>query len=380
MSAPRFLTAEHRQFQEVFRRYVQATLVPQLPSWERERCVPRSAWKDLGAHGYLCPCVPSEYGGAGADFGYAYLINHELGRTGWTLGFGLHSDIIVPYLTHHGSEEQKRRWLPGCVSGDLITAVAMTEPGTGSDLQAVATTATRDGDHYVLDGQKTFISNGASCDLVIVVCRTDPKASGTRALSLLVVEAGTPGFVKGRKLEKMGLHSQDTAELFFEDCRVPVANRLGEEHQAFRYLMARLQEERLVVAIEGQAIGERILELSLEYAKTRQAFKKPIGEFQHNQFKLAEMATEVALGRSFVDDLTQDHLDGQDIVTKVSMAKWWIGEMVNRLAYAGVQLHGGYGYIEEYEISRLYRDVRMRSIAAGTTEIMKQTIARRMGL
>ena len=375
----RFLTDEHRQFQEVLRRYLKNKIVPNMDKWEEERSIPRSIWKDLGAQGYLCPCVPAEYGGADADFGYAYVFNHELGKTGYTLGFGLHSDIIVPYLTMYGSPEQKQRWLPGCVSGDIITAIAMTEPGTGSDLQAIATTAVKDGDQYVINGSKTFISNGICNDLVIVVCRTDPKASGLKALSLIVVEAGTPGY-KSHKLNKMGLHSQDTAELFFEDCRVPVSNRLGEENQAFKYLMARLQEERLIVSIEGQAIAERILEVALEYAKLRTAFGQPIGSFQHNQFKLAEMATDVAIGRSFIDDLVQDHMDGKDIVTKVSMAKWWISEMVNRIAYHAVQLHGGYGYMEEYEIARLYRDVRMRTIAAGTTEIMKQTIAKRLGL
>ncbi len=376
----RFLNAEHHQFQEVFHRYVQNKIVPNMPKWEEERGVPRTAWKDMGAQGYLCPCAPAEFGGGDADFAYAYIINHELGRTGYTLGFGLHSDIIVPYISHYGTPEQKERWLPGCVSGDIITAIAMTEPGTGSDLQAIATTAVKDEHGYVINGSKTFISNGICNDLVIVVCRTDPHASGVKALSLIVVEDGTAGFVKARKLDKMGLHSQDTAELFFQDCRVPASNLLGEENQAFKYLMARLQEERLIVSIEAQAIGERILEVALDYARLRTAFGKPIGSFQHNQFKLAEMATEVALGRTFIDDLVQDHIDGKDIITKVSMAKWWVAEMVNRIAYHAVQLHGGYGYMEEYEIARLYRDVRMRTIAAGTTEIMKQTIAKRIGL
>lgn len=376
----RFLTEEHRLFQEVFRKYVRTKMLPHLEEWEEQRVVPKSIWQDCGAQGYLCPWVDPEYGGAGADFGYSYVINHEVARMGLTTMLGLHSDIIVPYIDTYGTAEQKRRWLPGCVSGDIITAIAMTEPGTGSDLQAISTTAVKDGDHYVVNGQKTFISNGMSCDLVIVVCRTNPKAAGREALSLIVVEDGTPGFVKARKLNKMGLHSQDTAELFFENCRVPVGNLLGQENSAFKYLMSKLQTERLVTAIWAQGLAERALEVALEYVKTRQAFGRPIGSFQHSQFKLADMATEVALGRAFVDDVVQEYMEGTDIVARVSMAKWWTSEMANRTAYNALQLHGGYGYMEEYEICRLSRDMRMLTIVAGTTEIMKQTVAKWMGL
>ncbi|MGQ9676732.1 MAG: acyl-CoA dehydrogenase family protein [Chloroflexota bacterium] len=375
----RFLNEEHRLFQEVFRKYVRTKLAPQMSEWEEQRQVPKSVWKECGAQGYLCPWVDPEYGGAGADFAYSYVINHETGRAGVSLMLGLHSDIVVPYIGSYGSPEQKQRWLPGCVTGDIITAIAMTEPGTGSDLQAISTTAVRQDGHYVINGQKTFISNGMLCDLVIVVCRTG-GGPGRDALSLIVVEDGTPGFVKARKLDKMGLHSQDTAELFFENCRVPAANLLGQENAGFMYLMSKLQGERLVAAIGAQALAERVLEITLDYVKTRHAFNRPIGAFQHNQFKLAEMATEIALGRAFVDDLVQDYIDGQDIVMKVSMAKWWTTEMLNRVAYHAVQLHGGYGYMDEYEISRLYRDARMQTIAAGTTEIMKLTIAKWMGL
>lgn len=375
-----FLTDEHRMFQDVFRLWVQREVTPNLRTWEAERLVPRTVWESAGKQGFLCPWAPEEYGGAEADFGYSYIINHELSRAGSSLMFGLHSDVVVPYLSTYGTSEQKARWLPGCVKGELITAVAMTEPGTGSDLQGIRTTAVRDGDSYILNGQKVFISNGMHCDLVVVVCRTDAGASGRNGLSLIVVEAGTPGFIKARKLDKMGLHSQDTAELFFEECRVPAANLLGQENMGFRYLMEKLQPERLCMAIQAQATAERILELTQQYVTERQAFGQAIGSLQHIQFKVAEMATEVALGRSFVDDLTQEFMAGRDIVTRVSMAKWWVTEMANRIAYDAVQLHGGYGYMEEYEVCRLYRDVRMQTIAAGTTEIMKQTIAKRLGL
>lgn len=376
----RFLTDEHRLLQEVFRRYVRTELMPQANAWEEQRYVPKEVWKDCGAQGFLCPWVGPEYGGGGADFGYSYVIDLELARAGLSLMLGLHSDIVAPYIGTYGNAEQKQRWLPGCVSGDIITAVAMTEPGTGSDLQAVSTTAVRDGDDYVINGQKVFISNGMQCDLVVVVCRTAGSAAGRDSLSLIVVEDGTPGFIKARKLNKMGIHSQDTAELVFSDCRVPVTNRLGQENAGFKYLMSKLQVERVVQTISAQGMAERVLELSLDYAKNRQAFGQPIGKFQHNQFKLAEMATEIALGKSFLEDVVQDLLDGQDIVTKVSMAKWWVTEMLNRVAYHGVQIHGGYGYMEEFEVCRLYRDARFQTIAAGTTEIMKLSIAKRMGL
>ncbi|MBI2864707.1 MAG: acyl-CoA dehydrogenase family protein [Chloroflexi bacterium] len=376
----RFLAEEHRIFREVFRRYLRTEVVPHFKAWEDERRVPRSFWRDCGAQGFLCPWVSPEYGGGGGDFGYSYVILDEVGHAGLTLNLTLHSDVVVPYLDSYATPEKKREWLTGCVSGDIITAIAMTEPGAGSDLQAVTTTAVRDGDSYVVNGQKIFITNGMDCDLVVVACRTDNKVAGIKSLSLIVVEAGTPGFVKARQLDKMGMHSDPNAELVFADCRVPASNLLGEENAAFKYLMAHLQRERLLIVLQAQSLAERILELSLDYAKKRVAFGRPIGLFQHNQFKLAEMATEVALGRSFLDDLVQEFLDGNDIVTRVSMAKWWVTEMLNRLAYQGVQLHGGYGYMEEFEICRLYRDARLLTIGGGTTEIMKLSIAKRMAL
>ncbi|MEW5897645.1 MAG: acyl-CoA dehydrogenase family protein [Bacillota bacterium] len=373
-------TEEHEVFRRTFRKFVEQELVPHVEEWEEKGEVPREIWKKLGDQGYLCPWLEEKYGGAGADFLYSVIINEELARAGVSVAVGLHSDIIAPYIASYGTAEQKERWLPGCASGDIVLAIAMTEPNAGSDLQAIKTTAVKEGDHYVLNGQKTFISNGISADLVIVIAKTDPKAEPRyKGISLIAVEAGTPGFIKSRKLKKMGLHSMDTAELFFDQCRVPAANLLGMEGGGFFYLMEKLQQERLVSAIGSQGAAERMLADAIEYAKTREAFGRPIGKFQHNAFKIAEMATEVEIGRAFLDSLIADHLAGKDIVTRVSMAKWWIGEMANRVAYQCLQLHGGYGYMEEYPIARFYRDVRAHTIYAGTSEVMKLIIAKRLG-
>jgi acyl-CoA dehydrogenase len=299
------------------------------------------------------------------------------GSSGFAIS--LHNDICVPYLASYGSEEQKARWLPGCVSGDIVTAIAMTEPDTGSDLAAIKTTALRDGDHYVLNGQKTFISNGILCDLVIVAAKTDPQSTHG-GVSLLVVEDGTPGFEKGRKLDKMGLHSQDTAELHFGDCPVPAANLLGEEGRGFYYLMEKLQQERLVCAIGAQAAAEVVLEQTVAYTQERTAFGKPIAKFQNTQFRLAEMATELELGRTFLDRLIVEHMAGTPVVKETSMAKWWITEMCKRVVDGCLQFYGGYGYMEEYPVCRAYRDARVQTIFAGTTEVMKIIIAKSMGL
>lgn len=344
--------------------------------------IPRSFWKKMGDQGYLCPDVDEKYGGSGADWGYSVVINEELERVGsGMVGIGLHNDIVVPYLTSYGTEEQKQRWLPGCTRGDIITAIAMTEPGTGSDLANVRTTAARDGDHYVLNGQKTFITNGIQSDLVLVVVKTDPNAVPKhKGISLIWVERDTPGFSRGRKLNKIGLHSQDTAELIFEDCRVPVSNLLGQEGQGFKYLMDKLQQERLIVAIAAQVAAEEMIKMTVEYVKTREAFGQPISKFQNTQFKIVEMATEAEVGRAFLDQLIADHMAGKEIVTRVSMAKWWITDMAKRVASQCVQLHGGYGYMEEYPIARRFRDIPVSAIYAGTNEIMKTIIAKNMGL
>ncbi|MCL6447783.1 MAG: acyl-CoA dehydrogenase family protein [Armatimonadetes bacterium] len=376
----RIYTEEHEVFRRTFRKFIEQELVPHVEEWEEKGEIPREIWKKLGDQGYLCPWLEEKYGGAGADFLYSVIINEELARAGVSVAVGLHSDIIAPYIASYGTAEQKQRWLPGCASGDIVLAIAMTEPNAGSDLQAIKTTAVKEGDHYVLNGQKTFISNGISADLVIVIAKTNPKAEPRyKGISLIAVEAGTPGFIKSRKLKKMGLHSMDTAELFFDQCRVPAANLLGMEGGGFFYLMEKLQQERLISAIGSQGAAERMLADAIEYAKTREAFGRPIGKFQYNAFKIAEMATEVEIGRTFLNSLIADHIAGKDIVTKVSMAKWWIGEMANRVAYQCLQLHGGYGYMEEYPIARFYRDVRAHTIYAGTSEVMKLIIAKRLG-
>ena len=375
-------TQEHQIFRESIRRYFEKEVTPRVEEWEKAGIVPKSVWKDFGSQGFLCPWLPEAYGGVGADLLYSLSSMEEGAKTRFSgFLFFLHSDLIVPYLESFGSEGQKRRWLPGCASGDIITAIAMTEPGTGSDLAAIRTTAVRDGDHYVINGQKTFISNGINCGLVIVVAKTDPAAKPAHAgFSLIVVEDGTPGFEKGRNLEKIGFHSQDTAEMAFTDCRVPAENLLGQEGRGFYCLMKKLQQERLVAAIGAQVMAEEALRLTIDFAKTREAFGKPIGRFQYLAFELAKLATDVELGRTFMESLILDHMEGREIVQKVSMAKYWIAEMLNRVVERGVQFHGGYGYMEEYPIARMFRDARVQTIYAGTSEIMLLIISRQLGL
>jgi acyl-CoA dehydrogenase len=372
---------EHRIFRDAFRKFIEREVAPNLAQWEADRMVSREIWLKMGESGFLCPWLPEEYGGAGADFLYSAIITEELAKAGAVSLFApLHSDIVAPYILNLGTEEQKRKWLPLCASGECVLAVAMTEPDTGSDLSAIRTGAVRDGDEFIINGQKTFISNGVHADLVIVACRTGGKDSGAKGLSLLCVERETPGFQRGRRLEKMGMHAQDTAELVFVDCRVPAANLLGEVDKGFYHLMHHLQQERLVCTIMAQAMAEAMLEMTVQYCRERTAFGRPIAGFQQNAFKIVDMATEVKMGRTFLDKLIGEHMLGKEIITEVSMAKAWIAEMANRTAYACVQLHGGYGYMEEYPISRFYRDVRVIPIFAGTTEIMKHIVARRMKL
>ncbi len=371
---------EHEIFRASFKKFIEAELVPQVEAWEENHEIPRKIWKRFGEQGYLCSWVDEKYGGVGVDFLYSVIINYELARAGISSGIGLHSDIIAPYINSYGTEEQKEKWLPGCTTGETILAIAMTEPNAGSDLQGIKTTLVRDGDEYVINGQKTFITNGIAADLFVVACKDPQAASAGNGISLIVVEAGTPGFTKGRKLDKLGLHSQDTAELFFDNCRVPAGNLLGQEGRGFAYLMQKLQQERLLSVIASQGLAEKMLADAIEYAKTRQVFGQPVGKFQHNAFKIAEMAAEVEIGRTFLESLIADHFQGKEIVTRVSMAKFWIAEMANRIAYDCLQLYGGYGYMEEYPIARHYRDVRVHTIYAGTTEIMKLIIARKLGL
>ncbi|KQL37094.1 acyl-CoA dehydrogenase family protein [Psychrobacillus sp. FJAT-21963] len=382
MARYRFETEDHEIFRQSLRKFLQKEAVPFYDTWEKQKAIPISFWKRLGEMGFLCPQVEEEFGGLGLDFSYSVIISEELERVGTSLvGVGLHNDIVVPYIESFGSKEQKQRWLPNCISGDSITAIAMTEPGTGSDLANVQTTAILDDEHYVLNGQKTFITNGINGSLFLVVVKTNPKAEPKhKGISLLMVEEGTPGFTKGRKLDKVGLHAQDTAELYFEDCRVPIGNLIGEEGHGFSYLMEKLQQERLVVAIAAQIASEDMLEITMEYVKSRKAFSKAVSSFQNTQFKLAEMATKIELGKSFLESLIEDHLAGKDVVTKVSMAKYWLTETAREISVECMQLHGGYGYMEEYKIARRYRDIPVASIYAGTNEIMKVIIAKNLGL
>jgi acyl-CoA dehydrogenase len=374
-------TEDHRIFRDSVRKFFAKEVVPHIEEWEEAGIVPRSAWKQMGENGFLCMQVPEEYGGLEADFLYSVILMEELARSNhFGLLAGLHSDIVVPYMLSYGSDELKRKYLPGCISGDIITAVAMTEPNAGSDLAAMRTTAVEEGDHVVINGQKTFISNGIICDLVVLAVRDPSVDNPHKAVDLYVVEAGTPGFEKGRKIKKIGWHSQDTAELFFNDCRVPTSNRLGEKGSGFRMLMEKLQQERLICAVGAQALAERILEMTITYCKERSAFGKPISKFQNTQFRIVEMATEVKLGRTFLDKLVAEHLEARNVVLEVSMAKFWITDMAKRVIDGCLQLHGGYGYCEEYPVARAWRDVRVMSIFAGTNEIMKTIAAKAMGL
>jgi len=373
---------EHLLFREQFRRFVDAEVAPHVERWNAEGRTDRGTWKRLGEQGFLGCNQPEAYGGAGGDFLYDAIIMEELSRVrAHALMVSLHSDICMPYLTTYGSEEQKQKYLTRAISGDLLLGIAMTEPGTGSDLASVQTRALRDGDHYVLSGAKTFISNGQIGDLFIVVCKTDPEADPPhKGVSLLLVESGTPGFEKGRNLPKIGLKGQDTSELFFQDCRVPVENLLGREGQGFRMLMEKLQQERLCIAVASMASCRRSFEDTLAYVQERRAFGRSVGSFQNTQFVMAELATQIEVGQAFVDRLLAAHVRGDDVVSEVSMAKWWTTDLQKRVAAECLQLHGGYGFMEEYPISGDYRDAAVQSIYAGTNEIMKVIIARRLGL
>jgi alkylation response protein AidB-like acyl-CoA dehydrogenase len=374
-------TDEHEDFRKTARTFMEKEVVPFHDQWEKDGIVPRELWTKAGETGLLCFDVAEEYGGPGVDdFRYNVILSEEQTRVGASgPGFSVHTDIIVPYLSSIANDEQKRRWLPGCVTGEIITAIAMTEPGAGSDLQGVRTTAVDKGDHYLLNGSKTFISNGINADLVIVVARTDPNA-GYKGISLLVVERGMEGFERGRNLDKIGLHAQDTAELSFTDVVVPKENLLGEEGEGFIFLMTNLPQERLIIAAQAVAACESVVGMCLEYAKTREAFGKPIGKFQHNRFLIAEMATEARIARTFVDECVRKHLDGKLDAVDASMAKWWTTELLNKMVNQGVQLHGGYGYMMEFPIAKAYLDSRISTIYGGTTEIQKEIIGRSLGL
>ena len=375
------LEQEHEDFRQTVRSFLEKEVVPHHAQWEADGQVSRDVWRAAGEQGLLCFDVDEEYGGAGVkDFRYNMVVAEEMCRAGASgPGFPVHTDIIVPYISQLGTAEQKQRWLPGLVSGELISAIAMTEPGAGSDLQGIRTSAVDHGDHYVLNGAKTFISNGILSDLVIVVCRTDPDA-GHQGISLLVVERGMAGFDRGRNLDKVGMKAQDTAELFFDDVVVPKENLLGEEGTGFISLMMNLPQERISIAVMAVAAVEQMLELSLDYAKGRQAFGKPIGSFQHNRFLLAEMATEAHIARVFVNDCVQRLNAGQVDTSLASMAKWWTTELQKKVTDQAVQLHGGYGYMLEYPVAKAFLDGRIQTIYGGTTEIQKEIIGRSLGV
>jgi alkylation response protein AidB-like acyl-CoA dehydrogenase len=374
---------EHEQFRTSVRGFIAKELVPHHEAWEQAGIVDRDVFRKAGAHGFLAMAAPEELGGGGVDdFRYNVVIAEEIQRAGVNaagLGWTLHNDICLPYFLSLCTPEQQARWLPGICSGELITAIAMTEPGIGSDLASMTTSAVLDGDHYVVNGSKTFITNGINADLVVTAVKTDPSQRHA-GMSLLVLERGMEGFDRGRNLEKVGMHAQDTAELFFTDVAVPVANRLGEEGSGFRSLVDKLPQERLSIAITGVAAARVALDLTLEYVKGRTAFGQPIGSFQNSRFRLAEMATEVEIAQTFVDRGTLALNDGQLTAQEAAMAKWWCTELQKRVVDACVQLHGGYGYMLEYPIARAYADARITTIYGGTTEIMKEIIGRGLGV
>ncbi len=376
MVARTLFAEEHEIFRETVRRFVEKEIVPHHAKWEKDGQVSREVWHAAGAAGLLCCAVPEEYGGAGADFLYGAIVLEELSRAGTTgPGFHLHSDIVAPYILRYGSEEQKREWLPKMATGETIGAIAMTEPVAGSDLQGIKTRAIRDGNHLVVNGQKVFITNGQMADLVIVAAKTDPK-EGARGMSLVLVERGREGFERGRNLEKIGWHAQDTSELFFHDVRVPMTNLIGDEGAGFTYLMQQLPQERLLSAIRSTSAMEAALDWTIDYTKQREAFGRPIAKFQNTRFKLAEMKTQVTVTRLFVDRCLELHLkDGLDAVD-AAMAKLFSTETLCRVLDDCLQLHGGYGYMWEYPIARAWADNRMSRIAGGTSEIMKEIIGR----
>jgi alkylation response protein AidB-like acyl-CoA dehydrogenase len=373
----------HEAFRDSFATFLGREVVPNRDRWEAAGIVDRAMFTAAGANGFLGIDVPEEFGGGGVrDFRFNLVIAEEIQRADVNavgLGLTLHNDVCLPYFLHLANDEQKQRWLPGICSGELITAVAMTEPGIGSDLASMATTATRDGDDYVVNGSKTFITNGINADLVVTAVKTDPTQRH-RGMSLIVVERDTPGFERGRNLDKIGMHAQDTAELFFSDARVPAANRLGDEGSGFLQLVTNLPQERLSIAMTAVAAARFTFARTLEYSKQRTAFGQPIGSFQNSRFKLAEMATEIEVGQSFIDRCVLALDDGQLTADEAAMAKWWCTELQGRVADICLQLHGGYGYMLEYPVARAFADARITRIYGGTTEIMKEIIGRSLGV
>ncbi|MGG7102108.1 acyl-CoA dehydrogenase family protein [Rhodococcus sp. 24CO] len=372
-------TEDHEAYRDSVREFIAREVSPHYDDWEENRLVDRSAWLAAGKMGIIGLAVPEQYGGSGElDYRYRYIVAEEIARSATTsfgAGLGLQDDIVIPYIADLGTDEQKQRWLPGMAAGEIICAIAMTEPGTGSDLQGIKTTAVRDGDDWILNGQKTFITSGIHADIVIVAARTDPSA-GSRGFSLLVVERGMEGFTRGRKLHKVGLAGQDTAELSFENVRVPASNLLGTEGGGLIHLMERLPRERLSIAVSAICVARAAYEWTKAYAFDRSAFGKPIGDFQNTRFALAEMLTEIDVTQAYVDNAVLAINDGELSAVEAAQAKWWASELQKRVVDRCVQLHGGYGYMMEYPIGRAYVDSRIQTIYGGTTEIMKEIIGR----
>jgi alkylation response protein AidB-like acyl-CoA dehydrogenase len=375
-SSERMAYAEdHQIFREQVKRFLARELTPHMDRWEREGIVDRAFWRAAGAAGLICPTTPEAYGGLGLDFRYNAIIDEEIAYAGATVGLSLQSDIVADYIVAYGSEAQKQRWLPGMVSGDVITAIAMTEPGSGSDLQGIRASARRDGEHYVLNGAKTYITNGQNADLVIVVAKTDP-AAGSKGISLILVEADREGFARGRNLDKIGQHAADTSELFFNDVRVPLANCLGEEGRGFGYLMNQLPQERLSIAVSAQACAQRAFDEAVAFTKERKAFGQRIFDFQNTRFTLAGLATQLQVGWAHLDWAITRHVAGKLTAVEASAAKLHHSELLGAVADQALQLHGGAGYMNEYLIARLWRDARVTRIFGGTSEIMKEVIGR----
>jgi len=371
---------QHEQFRDTVRKFLDKEVAPHHAEWEEQGYVDRSVWAKAGANGLLCLSMPEQYGGADADRLYSVVMFEEIARAGFTgLGFGLHNEIVAPYILRYGSEAQKERYLPAMARGEIVGAIAMSEPAAGSDLQGIRSTAQDAGDHFVLNGSKTFITNGWHADLVIVVAKTDPSA-GAKGTSLLLVERGMPGFEKGKRLKKVGMKAQDTSELFFDNVKVPKANLLGDVNRGFIYLMQELPWERLQIAISGIAAAQAAIDWTMDYTKERKAFGTTVASFQTTRFKLAELQTEVQVARVFVDRCTELLLEGKLDTATASMAKYWCSDLQCKVIDECVQLHGGYGYMWEYPIARAWADARVQRIYGGTNEIMKEVVARSIGL
>ena len=370
-----FHSEDHHLFRDQVRKFFERELIPHLERWEAQGEIDRDFWRKAGDAGLLCATVPEAYGGLGLNFGYNAVIDEELGYAGSSAGIGLHSDIVAPYIVVYGSEPLKQHWLPRMISGETPTAIAMTEPGAGSDLQGIKTSAVRDGDDYVINGSKTYITNGQHAELVIVVAKTDP-AGGAKGTSLILVEADRPGFARGRNLDKIGLHGQDTSELFFQDLRVPQSNLLGAEGMGFAYLMNQLPQERLGIAIGAQASAQRAFDEAVKFTKERKAFGRTVFEFQNTRFTLADLAAKLQVGWAHLDWALARHVAGKLSADEASAAKLWHTELQWEVCDAALQLHGGAGYMNEYLIARLWRDARVTRIFGGTNEIMKEVVAR----